>query len=290
MTRPVGRFGPNNTLFRVNRRLLIECEHYIACVLQVCECDCISARSKSRIGRWGIEDLFFASSLQVRFRSDCRLESWRAMSTFNTVLRAVGFAAFLTVSVSAQTLSSRTFPEKPDSHLASLTKKALAGDTWAELQLGIAFEFGQGVDRNLDEAMRWYRMAADRGEPVAQTNLGYLYEIGGNGPANPEEAAKWYLRAAVSGLVRAQFNLGTLYLRGAGVQKSDEDAAHWIGEAADAGCPTAEAALGYMYASGKGVPRDEQKARELTQKAEKKNDPRLCAGFSRQVSDALLFH
>jgi TPR repeat protein len=34
--------------------------------------------------------------------------------------------------------------------------------------------FGQGVDKNLDEAMYWYHVAADRADPVAQTTLAYL--------------------------------------------------------------------------------------------------------------------
>jgi len=141
------------------------------------------------------------------------------MGKFHIFFRALGFAALLALSASAQTLNSESAQEKADAQLAALNKKALAGDTWAQLQLGIAFEFGQGVEKNLEQAMRWYHIAADRGNPVAQTNLGYLYEIGSNGPANPEEAAKWYLRAAVSGFTRAQFNLGTLYLRGAGVER-----------------------------------------------------------------------
>jgi len=211
------------------------------------------------------------------------------MGSLNIGLRVLGFAVLLAVSTSAQTLNSELIPEKLSGELAALSKKALAGDTNAQLRMGLAFEFGQGVDRDVDKAMRWYRIAADRGDPVAQTDLGYLYETGGTGPANPAEAAKWYLRAAVSGFARAQFNLGTLYLRGAGVERNDEDAAHWIGEAADAGCPTAMAALSYLYANGKGVPRDEQKAREL-QKAAKKNGPRLCSSLGREPSDARLFH
>lgn len=152
------------------------------------------------------------------------------MDILNIALRVLGFAAFLSVSASAQTLSSAPVREKLNGQLAELRKKALAGDTKAQLRMGLAFEFGQGVDKNLENAMRWYRLAADRGDPVAQTDLGYLYETGANGQRNPTEAAKWYMRAAVSGLTRAKFNLGVLYLQGTGVDRSDEQAAHWIGE------------------------------------------------------------
>lgn len=192
--------------------------------------------------------------------------------------------ALLQVSAIGQTVGPGLAAEKLRSDTMALSDKALAGDTQAQLQLGIAFQFGQGTDQNFEEAMHWYHVAADRADPVAQTNLAYLYETGATGSANAGEAAKWYLRAAVSGFVRAQFNLGILYLRGAGVERSADEAAHWIGEAAAAGCPKAVAAMGYLYANGLGVPRDARKAQELIRKAAKKKDLSLC-GISRKSGD-----
>jgi len=218
-----------------------------------------------------------------------KLEVNSQMRRFNVLVPVIVLATFVSHPASGQTLNPQANPGNVNPQVETLNRKALGGDTRAQLLLGMAFEFGQGVEKDLEEAIHWYRIAADRGDPEAQTNLGYLYEIGSVGPENPAEAAKWYLRAAVTGFARAQFNLGTLYLRGAGVERSDEDAAHWISEAADVGCPTAVAALGYLYAYGKGVPLDEQKSRELLHKAEKKNDPRLCGAY-RQTNDGPLVH
>lgn len=197
------------------------------------------------------------------------------MGTLRLAFHAFGFVVVLAVSASAQSTPSAQIPEKLTGQLAALSKKALAGNTRAQLRMGLAFEFGNGVDKDAREAMRWYRLAADRGDPVAQTDLGYLYEIGVSGEKDPTAAAKWYARAAVSGLARAKFNLGVLYLEGAGVQRSEEEAAHWIGEAADEGCPNALTALSYLYSSGRGVPLDPERALELNRKA-KKSDPSLC--------------
>jgi len=214
---------------------------------------------------------------------------WGQVGKIRTYLRACAwvsvFVPLLRVSAIGQSVGPGLGAKKLRTDMGALSNKALAGDTQAQLQLGIAFEFGQGVDKNLDEAMHWYHVAADRADPVAQTNLAYLYETGAAGSANVGEAAKWYLRAADSGFVRAQFNLGTLYLRGTGVERSADEAAHWIGEAADAGCPTAVAAMGYLYANGLGVPRDARKARVLVRKAAKKNDLSLCARISRRAVD-----
>ena len=100
------------------------------------------------------------------------------------------FVVLLPIPGIAQGTGSAPMSEKSRANFMAITRRALEGDTRSELRLGIAFEFGQGVDKNLVEAMRWYRLAADRGNPIAQTNLGYFYEIGVNGPANPVEAAK----------------------------------------------------------------------------------------------------
>jgi TPR repeat protein len=93
----------------------------------------------------------------------------------------LAFVALLPISAIAQGPSSALRPKTGNEDFAALRKKALAGDTRSQLRLGIAFEFGQGVDKNFDEAMHWYRTAADRGDPIAQTNLGYFYEAGVGG-------------------------------------------------------------------------------------------------------------
>jgi TPR repeat protein len=209
-----------------------------------------------------------------------RDESGRCMGKLKVVCSGVAFLAFLAVSVSPQTLSSAPDQAKLNGHLSELMKKALSGDPKAQLRMGLAFEFGQGVAKDLRKAMEWYHMAADSGDPVAQTDLGYFYETGVSGARNLEEAAKWYLRAAVSGFTRAKFNLGVLYLQGAGVQRSDEEGARWVGEAAEDGCPSAMVSMSYLYANGIGVHLDTQKAAAWNQKAAKKNDAKLCMGLN----------
>jgi len=37
---------------------------------------------------------------------------------------------------------------------------------------------GEGVTQDYAEAVRWYRLAADRGDAVAQHNLGLMYKLG----------------------------------------------------------------------------------------------------------------
>ena len=69
----------------------------------------------------------------------------------------------------------------------------------AQVLLGDMYSRGNGVTRNDEEALRWYRMAADQGHAGAQNNLGWLYDEGRGVPADAMEAARWYRKAAVAG-------------------------------------------------------------------------------------------
>lgn len=94
------------------------------------------------------------------------------------------------------------------------------GDPAAQFNLGVLYETGQGVTQNYAEAVKWYHAAADQGEPQAQFNLGVFYETGQVVPQNFEEAVKWYELAAEQECAPAQCNLGLCYETGRGVEKN----------------------------------------------------------------------
>ena len=52
------------------------------------------------------------------------------------------------------------------------------GDTVAQLNVGNSYYTGDGIPQNYDEAAKWYRFAAKKGNPIAQNNLGMMYSIG----------------------------------------------------------------------------------------------------------------
>ena len=88
--------------------------------------------------------------------------------------------------------------------------KALAeqGDAKAQLMMGIYYCEGREVDKNLEEAAKWWGLAAEQGNASAQFNLGVCYDNGSGVTQSYAEAAKWYRLAAEQGEVRAQYNLG----------------------------------------------------------------------------------
>ena len=135
------------------------------------------------------------------------------------------------------------------------------GDATAEVCLGDMYgDEGLGVARNPNEALKWYRKAADQGLAAAQAKLGHVYQNGrfvhGGIPQSYEEARKWYLKAAEQGALDAQDALGDMYLNGEGVPKDDEEAMKWYRSAADQGYPPSQFKLGHGYQHGIGVQQD----------------------------------
>jgi len=80
--------------------------------------------------------------------------------------------------------------------LADVRAKAETGDAQAQFILGYAYRFGDDVEKDLVEAVKWYRKAAEQGHAMAQTTLGSAYSYGVWVKKDPTESAKWYRKAA----------------------------------------------------------------------------------------------
>jgi len=98
----------------------------------------------------------------------------------------------------------------------------------AQFKLGDMYNFGEGVTKNHEEAVKWYRFSAEHGNSDAQNNLGVNYENGRGVRQNHKEAAKWYRFSAEQGNSEAQNNLGVLYYLGKGVSKDYKEAHKWF--------------------------------------------------------------
>ena len=100
-------------------------------------------------------------------------------------------------------------------------------------------DFDQGFTAynrgDYQEAMKWYRKAAEIGDAMAQFMLGAMYDSGQGTPENREEAIKWYRLAARQGVSPAQFNLGVMYGEGQGVPRDYVIAHMWYNLAAAQG-------------------------------------------------------
>ncbi|MHA1158334.1 MAG: hypothetical protein ACTSP2_06265 [Alphaproteobacteria bacterium] len=131
--------------------------------------------------------------------------------------------------------------------------RAEQGDTAAQTLLGIIYEGGYGIARDLAEAATWYEFAAAGGDREAQSALGMMY-LEGRGVAIDRGRAADYLEgAAAGGKTAAKYNLALLYLEGVARPRDLARAAQLLGEAAQAGSPDAQFALAQLYEQGRGV-------------------------------------
>jgi TPR repeat protein len=105
--------------------------------------------------------------------------------------------------------------------------------------------------RSDDEAVKWYRKAAESGSAAAELNLGLAYFNGTAIRQDLAEAVKWFRKSAAHGSGAACDQLGRAYQNGAGVARDDHVARNWYQLAISSGYRQAEQDL----ASLNSVPR-----------------------------------
>lgn len=73
---------------------------------------------------------------------------------------------------------------------------AQAGMAPAQVGLGRLYALGLGISRNDAEAIKWYRLAAEQGDPDGMSSLAHKYRFSSPPLQNNEQALAWYRRAA----------------------------------------------------------------------------------------------
>ena len=151
-------------------------------------------------------------------------------------------------------------------------RAAKKGEAEAAYSLGRMFKDGEGVAKNNEKALFWYRRAAVlgcersvrcvkvceeegikdlkakalQGDADAQYALGQKFHDGDDVEQDYEEALKWYRMAAEDGHADAQYSLGVMYDLAEGVDKDYEEAMTWYLRAAVQGHAPAHEALEEM--------------------------------------------
>ncbi|MDR3438686.1 tetratricopeptide repeat protein [Telmatospirillum sp.] len=150
---------------------------------------------------------------------------------------------------------------------------AKTGDRQAQYDLGLAYRDGKGTGRDLGQAYKWVRQAADKELPEAEFEVGQMEEDGEGTEKNVADAAEWYRKAAQHGNVPAMFALGELYRTGEGVSKDQGQAVRWYRPAADKNDIDSQLALGKLYQQGDGVPKNLNDAAVWFRKAAQLGSP-----------------
>lgn len=124
--------------------------------------------------------------------------------------------------------------------------------------LAHADPFRDGVtayqQKNYTQALQAWLPLAKEGHVLAQTLIGSMYAYGEGIEKNDEEAFKWFSRAAESNSAQAQYNLGILYEKGLGVTANKTLARKWFKAAADQGRKDAAARYALLADTEKTPP------------------------------------
>ena len=147
------------------------------------------------------------------------------------------------------------------------------GYAFAQYNLGIMYEYGNGVPKDYAETVKWYRLSAEQGYAIGQYSLGLMYSNGYGVLKDKAEAVKWWRLSAEQGYVYAQGMLGIMYELGEGVLKDDITAHMWYNIASGNGHKSAgdwrDGRAGFMSAS------DIKKATDMANKC-MENDYKKC--------------
>ena len=126
----------------------------------------------------------------------------------------VGFAAHNLAVV------LRDEKDAPIDHAASfaLFQKAVSlGYDQSLVDVGFAYDTGNGVPQDYAEALVWYRKAAEKDIPEAENNIGVLYEEGNGVEQDASQALAWYRKAQAKDYPLADFNIAHMFANGIGM-------------------------------------------------------------------------
>ncbi|WP_024930366.1 tetratricopeptide repeat protein [Methylophilus sp. OH31] len=133
-------------------------------------------------------------------------------------------------------------------------------DAKACYNLGLMYQDGDGVARNMDEAVKWYTKSAELNYKEAQYTLASLVFQRQIQSISYPQAVTYYEQAAKQGHVKSQLNLGMLYLRGDVIAQDMPAAVQWLSLAASNNNSEAQGYLADLYQQGAGVEQNTVKA------------------------------
>ncbi len=128
--------------------------------------------------------------------------------------------------------------------LNTVKNLAAHGHTFEQNQMGIASVLHISPEYSVKDAVDWFQKAAQKGYAPAQVNLGVMYVNGWGVEKNYARALYWFRRAAEeSSFPRANYNLGILYMNGQGVTQDNQAARKFFETASAAGDSSAQTNL-----------------------------------------------
>ncbi len=109
-----------------------------------------------------------------------------------------------------------------------IVRALLPWNTLSQHDVGACYATGEGVSRDEQLALKWFRRAARRGHVESQYDLGLMYLYGEGIDQDPELGLRWLQMAAQAGERRAASVLASVFSEGLfGIPKDTDAAERW---------------------------------------------------------------
>jgi TPR repeat protein len=177
------------------------------------------------------------------------------------------FSVMIAVLCVTGGVSGTAFAQAPDNPtITSLLPRAAAGRIRSQVDLANAY-LKTNRPEDIQQAIHWYRTAANRGDLFSQTELGVMLQSGIGSAVDLAQAREWYRRAAGEGYLPATVLLASLYSHGNGVPEDRDEAVHLLKPAAEQGYAPAQTDLASLYLLAPDAPAHDRDAVRLLHKA-----------------------
>lgn len=124
--------------------------------------------------------------------------------------------------------------------IAAIRRPALDGYRSAQSAVGTLYYRGMGVPQDFKEAVRWWRLAADQGDPPAQFGLARALSAGLGTEKDIATSNRLMELSAKAGFAPAMYELGASLYYGNGGEPARSVGWHWLERAASRGDVSAQ--------------------------------------------------
>lgn len=142
-------------------------------------------------------------------------------------------------------LTGRKVKQDREQAIKWLRTAADKGNIRAAAALGACYAHGLGTAADTAQARQWYTVAADAGHPHAQLDLAQHYLV--VAPRDPAKAVTYIRYAAMQGSADAAFLMSVFFAQGIGVTQHSGIALGWLANAAELGHEQALEILEDLY-------------------------------------------
>ncbi|WP_026715273.1 tetratricopeptide repeat protein, partial [Flavobacterium daejeonense] len=173
-----------------------------------------------------------------------------------------------TMDMARMQLNPNHFYYNPEKGFESCKKAAEEeANPKAMNMLAILYSDGVGTEVNQEQALNWFKKAAESGYVKAWYNVGIMYKDGIGTPQDFEKAFEYYSKGTELKAISSMGGKGYLLFKGLGCQQNYEEAFELFKVASQYGNLNSMYMLGICYRNGYGTTKDVATAREWMTKA-----------------------